>query len=156
VKRLVTTILCGVLAAASLSGCSSGPAPRADQHPQPAFANGTTALIEARAVYIPAADYAAGGHADVYAHFVQNGKQADYLTGGSSPVAASATLVDAEGAPQRNFVLPFLAPVELGPGTGALRLENLRRSLHEGDHVSVTFTFTQAPPLTLSVPVRTG
>jgi copper(I)-binding protein len=92
---------------------------------------------------------------------LRNSGAADALVGGSSPVAASASLhteTEALGGAEvmadlPQLTLPAHGQAGLLPGHDHLMLIGLNRTLSAGQRVAVTLRFAHADPVTIEVPV---
>lgn len=104
------------------------------------------------------ATYSPGGTVDLWLSVANDGTAADELTGAGSPAAAQVVHRVGEGPPSAQVRVPVPAG-----GVAALRtpegphleLDQLTQPLHSGQSVPVTFTFRDAGPVTLQVPVET-
>jgi copper(I)-binding protein len=153
------------------SGCGGGQTSSAQatasalstnrQHAQGADATAASLAVLSATVAAPpsyGATYGPGQSVALLLTVANHGTSADELTGATSPVAAQVVYRDGQGAPtaQLQVQVPPGGVAELRQTTGPhLELTGLTQSLHSGQGVPVTFQFTSAGPLTVSVPVDT-
>jgi copper(I)-binding protein len=135
--------------------------------------NGQTGEVLLRAVRVVAPtgpSYPSGANAELRLTLLNEAATPDALTGATSPVAADTQLLwdhNCDGNVDRVPEIP-LPPAGPDPQTTTLPtaanvleaywvvLTDLNRDVLAGENVDVTFTFAQAPPVTLAVPIRPG
>jgi copper(I)-binding protein len=84
------------------------------------------------------------GSALAYFDVVSTGKFGDVITGVATPVAKTARLVDAAGAPLARFEIPGTATVKLAPGGPHVVITDLLRALTPGETFIVTLLFEKS------------
>jgi len=116
-----------------------------------------------RAMDVGAGGSLPGANSAVYLEIRNRGPAPDRLLGGETPVAVGVEIHESvlEGDIMRmrrveGVDLPGEAVVELRPGGLHIMLLDLREPLLEGDTLSLTLTFQEAPPVSIRVPVQGG
>lgn len=103
----------------------------------------------------------AGGNGAIYFTVMNGTTQADRLVAVESDIAESTTMhesinennvVRMEARPD-GFALPAGGSVELAPGGKHVMLMNLKQTLVEGEHFTITLRFEHAAPLSVTVPI---
>lgn len=159
-RRPVPVILASaVLSSAALSACGTGLEAQIYKSRTPQDSTSATAgdiALRNLAVEAPTVGGAllTGGRAVVTGTFVNNGSEADALTGASSEVAASVLVRGGvAGDPQERVAIPALGT----SGTSwSLELTGLTQDLRPGTYLRLTLVFEHAGRVTVQVPIRTG
>ena len=102
---------------------------------------------------------ATGAEGSAFVSLLNSGKDADRLTGASTPVAAKVVIHDlAQGKPTPVDGIDVLPkkPVAMRPTARELRLEGLTRPLKLGDKFPLTLTFAKGGSVTVEVFVEEG
>lgn len=137
----------------ALAGCEAGfDAPTLQFHPASSGATKAEHGISIDNAFVlgpsPGSELPAGGQAGVF--FALESAGGDQLVSVGAPGTASSVLL-----PGGSVNLPARALVNLGgSATPQVVLSGLSRPLAGGQTVTLTFTFKQAGPITLSVPVQ--
>ena len=155
-SRLVT-VVAAVLSGAALSACGTGL--QAQTYKERTPHEYTNAGVGDLALRNLAIDAPLSGSvitkddvATLTGTVVNEGTEADALTGASSDAAATAKLL-VDGSPVTSVPVPASGT----SGTAwAVSLEGLTSDLHVGQYVSITLTFQRAGRTTVQVPVRSG
>lgn len=93
-----------------------------------------------------------GDDVAAYVWLYNKGGGSDRLVGASSPMAASADVVDADGKRLPDGVeLPENDLVELEPGKDHLILRDVRQVIRGGDATEITLRFEDAGPITFGI-----
>jgi copper(I)-binding protein len=163
VRELVFfTGICLLLAACTASA-AAGPQIHVDNawaRPAMLSAAGATAAPDVQSMPGMAVD---GPTSAVYFVIVNDGNQADTLTGVTTDVASQASIHEtqikgdiAQMAPVPSLVIPAHGRVELKPGGYHMMLEGLKQDLQEGMTIKIALQFKNSGMITLDVPVKQG
>jgi copper(I)-binding protein len=152
-----------LLLAACAARAAAGPQIHVDKawaRPAMLSAPGATAAPDAQSMPGMAAD---GPTSAVYFVIVNDGNQADTLTGVTTDVASQASIHEtqikgdiAQMAPVPSLDIPAHGRVELKPGGYHMMLEGLKQDLQEGMTIKIALQFKNSGMITLDVPVKQG
>jgi copper(I)-binding protein len=151
----LVVLLCGTLA-----GCyASRGAQTARETPDTAGVDGAVASMVLDDVYLETADTVPpGGSVALRAAFTDKSPQPDRLVAVTTPVAASAQLLQPDGSVATDGIeVPGEGQVDATTGPVLVRLTGLTRALSPQALVPITFEFEQAGRVTLDdVPAGTA
>ena len=158
-----------LLSPVALSACSAGQvAQTAEQHRDKSGAQSNVGDLELRALGLPyptGGVYPSGSNARLLAAIASTSATDDTLTSITGDAFDSVEVVDPTatapaGTPtgnSLNITVPAGQTLFIGNGTGpSVTLVGLSGELGVGQYVDVTFTFQQAGPVTVPVPVATS